>query len=274
MNTKLPTVKNPMTIVALFAGIAELAGTVVLPFVAGDNQSLYIWYVMLFPVLLVALFFLTLNFNPNVLYAPSDFKDEQNYMDLFRPPSATEKVRDVEEKLLHDQPTNLASGSKSDAPHDADGVMRVSDGPTKHIINHLLSDVPGGFKLIEDLVVEKLTTEFHVKPRREVALVNAPRSPILDAVFEAEEGLIIVEVSFVKEGSYTNDKMRRDLDRFNRSYFALPERVRGNSKFLLVVVFDLPKDESVRLNREFETMSSSHPMSVDLRLYSLQELLA
>jgi hypothetical protein len=33
-----------------------------------------------FPVLLVSLFFLTLNFNPSVLYAPSDFQDEANFM--------------------------------------------------------------------------------------------------------------------------------------------------------------------------------------------------
>lgn len=66
----------------MFAGLAEVAGTVVLPFVEKDLQRLFIWYIMGFPILLVVLFFITLNKNPKVLYAPSDFEDESNFMKL------------------------------------------------------------------------------------------------------------------------------------------------------------------------------------------------
>ncbi len=43
--------------------IAEVAGTVVLPLVSGDLQRIFIWYVIGLPILLVVLFFITLNFN-------------------------------------------------------------------------------------------------------------------------------------------------------------------------------------------------------------------
>lgn len=75
-------IKNPLTIIGLFAGIAEIAGTTVLPLVSENVQNIFIWYVMGFPVLLVVLFFVTLNFNPKVLYSPSDFADEKNFMAL------------------------------------------------------------------------------------------------------------------------------------------------------------------------------------------------
>lgn len=75
-------IKNPLTIIGLFAGIAEIAGTTVLPLVSENVQNIFIWYVMGFPVLLVILFFITLNFNPKVLYSPSDFTDEKNFMTL------------------------------------------------------------------------------------------------------------------------------------------------------------------------------------------------
>lgn len=75
-------IKNPLTIIGLFAGIAEVAGTAVLPLVLAELQKFFIWYVMGFPVLLVVLFFFTLNKNPKVLYAPSDFVDEKNFMEL------------------------------------------------------------------------------------------------------------------------------------------------------------------------------------------------
>lgn len=86
-------IKNPLTVIGLFAGIAEIAGTTVLPLVSEDVQNIFIWYVMGFPVLLVILFFITLNFNPKVLYSPSDFSDEKNFMTLLT--QITKAVDDV-----------------------------------------------------------------------------------------------------------------------------------------------------------------------------------
>lgn len=77
-------VSNPLTIVAIFAGLAEIAGTTVLPFVTPELQKIFIWYVMGLPILLVILFFITWNFNSKVLYSPNDFSDEKNYMETLK----------------------------------------------------------------------------------------------------------------------------------------------------------------------------------------------
>ncbi len=82
MIDRVKAVNNPLTIIAIFAALAEIAGTVALKFVAADLQVTFIWFVMLFPTLLVLLFFLTLNFNPKVLYAPSDFRNEENFLNV------------------------------------------------------------------------------------------------------------------------------------------------------------------------------------------------
>src|ERR1041385_730287 len=57
MVEKIGTIRNPLTIIAIFAAIAEISGTMVLPFVAEANQGTYIWFLMIFPILLVVLFF-------------------------------------------------------------------------------------------------------------------------------------------------------------------------------------------------------------------------
>ena len=80
LTNKIGHIKNPLTIIAIFAGIAEVSGTIVLPFILTDNQELFIWFLISFPSILILLFFITLNFNSNVLYAPSDFEDETNYI--------------------------------------------------------------------------------------------------------------------------------------------------------------------------------------------------
>jgi len=88
-------IKNPLTIIAIFAGIAEISGTLVLPHIAPDNQYLYIWFLMGFPLLLVVIFFITLNFNHKVLYAPSDFHDENHFLSLIKQASVAEVLGKV-----------------------------------------------------------------------------------------------------------------------------------------------------------------------------------
>lgn len=80
MVDKIKKVSNPLTIIAIFAGLAEVAATVALGLIDSSIQIIFIWFVMLFPVLLVVSFFLVLWFKPKNLYAPSDYIDENNFM--------------------------------------------------------------------------------------------------------------------------------------------------------------------------------------------------
>jgi hypothetical protein len=80
MLEKIKGVSNPLTIIAIFAGITEVGGTIVLPFLSATNQAQYMWFLILFPAALVLLFFGTLNFNHRVLYAPSDYREDSSFL--------------------------------------------------------------------------------------------------------------------------------------------------------------------------------------------------
>lgn len=73
-------IKNPLTIIGIFAGIVEVSANLVLPFLNEPQQGAYIWFLMLFPTGLVAVFFLTLNLNHVALYAPSDYNNDRGFM--------------------------------------------------------------------------------------------------------------------------------------------------------------------------------------------------
>lgn len=98
--TKTNKVTNPLTMISIFAGFAEVAGTVILIQLEQPFQEIFIWFVMGFPVLLVLLFFATMNFNSVVMYAPSDFKDEDNYYKLAQASMDYEnEIKELEEEL-------------------------------------------------------------------------------------------------------------------------------------------------------------------------------
>ncbi|MDM6965999.1 hypothetical protein QUG47_25525, partial [Klebsiella michiganensis] len=53
-------IKNPLTIIGIFAGIVEISANLVLPFLEPEQQGVYLWFLMLFPAGLVFFFFITL----------------------------------------------------------------------------------------------------------------------------------------------------------------------------------------------------------------------
>ncbi|PMZ02331.1 hypothetical protein C1Y08_16420 [Pseudomonas sp. FW306-02-F02-AA] len=93
-------IKNPLTVISRFAAIAEISGTVVLPFISPENQATYIWFLMLFPALLVGTFFLTLNFNHKTLYAPSDYQNQNHFLNLFGIVTPSEREEKLEEEII------------------------------------------------------------------------------------------------------------------------------------------------------------------------------
>ncbi len=99
MVTNLKAISNPLTIVAIFAGLAEVVGTVMLGLVDVSIQPIFVWFVMLFPVLIVCLFFATLNWNSKVLYAPSDFRDDDKFLDMMRVGKVQVHLQSVKEGL-------------------------------------------------------------------------------------------------------------------------------------------------------------------------------
>ncbi len=73
-------IDNPLTIIAIFASLVEVCGTIVLPQLLAENQRFFLVFIMAFPTLLVSVFFVFLWFRHGNLYAPGDFKDEDNFM--------------------------------------------------------------------------------------------------------------------------------------------------------------------------------------------------
>ncbi|HBN8595655.1 hypothetical protein MNU23_30440 [Pseudomonas aeruginosa] len=80
MAKKYTHIKNPLTVIAIFATFVEIGGTVVLPFLGGEVQERYVWFLMAFPVFLVWQFFRVLWHKHEVLYAPKDYRDDNNFL--------------------------------------------------------------------------------------------------------------------------------------------------------------------------------------------------
>lgn len=102
---KVFNVKNPLTVIAIFASLTEVVGTAVTPFLDGNNQTLFLYFIIGFPTLLIISFFVTLNFNHKVLYSPSDFDNsDTSIVSLFY--GKSEELKKVEKNKANSDHSN------------------------------------------------------------------------------------------------------------------------------------------------------------------------
>jgi hypothetical protein len=92
MIEKIGHVKNPLTIIAIFAGLAEVFGTLVIPLMDASVQRVFVWFLMFFPVALVSGFFFLLWYKHEVLYAPSDFRSDDLFERIYTRRSPIAKI--------------------------------------------------------------------------------------------------------------------------------------------------------------------------------------
>lgn len=137
MTEKINHVKKPLTIIAIFAGIAEVSGTIITPFIDKELQGIFIYFLIGFPTILVVLFFVTLWFKSNVLYAPSDFSNEENYVIMRQFYDKNRKIEIVERKQSNTKKTDgtcFVAISSTNAPQKANSEnsvrIRLADVPT------------------------------------------------------------------------------------------------------------------------------------------------
>lgn len=136
-------VTNPLTTIAIFAGIIEASSLASLPFLEGHSQNIYTWFLVGFPPFLTLLFFITLNFNHKTLYSPSEFNDPQDFLDAARPaaavPAATAPLKPPTASVSHVQ-TPLAMTQLRLFERDIH-LIELPPGSCERPIRALLADL-------------------------------------------------------------------------------------------------------------------------------------
>ena len=114
MNTK---VSNPLTVVAIFAALAEMLATISLINLPQEIQATFVWFVMFFPLFIVTIFFAILNWNHSVLYAPGDFKNEEIYLETLK----------LKESVKDEFISSISSGSATGLSLTPDQVKAITE---------------------------------------------------------------------------------------------------------------------------------------------------
>ncbi|MFY7938842.1 MAG: hypothetical protein ACOVOQ_15800 [Flavobacterium sp.] len=206
MTEKVKLISNPLTIIAIFAALAEINATVSIGLVDKELQGTFIWFVILFPTLLIILFFLTLNFNTKVIYAPSDYKNDDSFHKILRGYEEPDKEITVDKDIIKKTLDEL--GIKKTVDFNPKKDFNISENVSflfsirynieKQIRNlaekHLGIDSPKPvIALLSKLVEIEIITPSQQKAIRNIYSITSP------AIHGDENKLTLAEVDFVKK---------------------------------------------------------------------------
>lgn len=262
-------IKNPLTIIAIFAAIAEISGTVVLPFIATENQAIYVWFLIIFPILLIAFFFLTLNFNHKVLYAPSDYKNEDNFLHSLPRATYAEKVLKIEAELAEAENAPVLQKQPDPAPMAPISHQEVEPSTT---YQQLLRRSPQAmYMLAEELIFKKLSKEFSSEIQREVMLGSSAERYILDGIVRDKEITTVIEVKFFRR-ALSNIHIRHIIRNLEGGVKFLPPEQTKNLRLLLAIASDGDDFDKDLAMRQIERYRNDFSFPIEVRFYNLADL--
>lgn len=269
MVEKIGHIKNPLTVIAIFAALAEVSGTVVLPFLDKETQRVYVWFLMCFPILLVAIFFFVLYKKHHVLYAPTDFKDDKTFTDLFENATSSAKFA----KINSEQEDPIAEPTA-----DTQARQEQPTVATHHSISAaetLRRSFQGNGLLAEELVIAKLARDLGLKFDRNLAVKGQPKL-VFDAVSTSSDRAVVAEVRFTRLGNVPDPILSEYFERVKRFSETLPDELKNKIEFIFALATDT--DEEFRLKRmdktieKIRTYSEAYSFKTVVRLFKMQDL--
>jgi hypothetical protein len=154
-------VKNPIGIIALFIsliyGFANLLLGATATSLTPDERFPLIMFIVIFPVIVLGIFYLLVSRHHGKLYAPGDYKDDKSFLRTLSQEEREQKFeKEVEEAL---PPEIIQSTSETER---CDSQLTPPTTPLIQIREEL--------RLVEELVVNKFERELGQRAQRDVGV--------------------------------------------------------------------------------------------------------
>lgn len=246
--------RNPLGIIALFIvlvyGIAGLVLGVSSGNLEPSERQPLVWFLVIFPVVVLAVFYRLVTVHHVKLYAPHDFPDAEGFFRALTP--SEQKARLEQEIQELEAVPALGEGEKAVAV-EMEGAGLIRGLSTRH-----------AWVLAEEFAFRELESEFGVSIQRQVAVAGDLG---VDGVFLDKGKVRVVEIKFTRHPRLAHS-VRRAAEQLGR----IAENLKLPS-FVVAIVVEGASSEQLKRERErAEDQLRSMPFSAELRVYDFDEL--
>lgn len=265
MGEKIGTIRNPLTMIAFFSSVAEGIGPLTLPHIQNSNQSMYIWFLMIFPLTVVILFFITLNFNHKVLYSPSDFKNEDNFLKFFQPASSSDTIEKLQKEVRESEDKPISE------PEQGLGLLQSDNEKMSHP-RQTHSAILSRYFLVENLVLNKISGELGQPIKKDILINNLNTKFIFDGIVISDNKVIAIEVKYFPKPNLITNRFKDTFLKILYVAEGLPDSIRSQFSLIIAIVTDKQISDQDQIKEQLFQSVGITPFSVNIRFFSFDEL--
>lgn len=254
--------RNPLGIIALFIvlvyGIAALLLGSSGDKLGADQRWLVVWFLVLFPVVVLLVFYRLVTLHHAKLYAPTDYRDETLFFRTL--PPERQKAR-IEFEVHEAEATRL------------EALSPVSSVPTESQAEARRTSIEGSanYLLVEELALRQLELEVGRPISRQVEITGLPDFAF-DGALLTDRGLAVIEIKYTRQPLFSPRILSRVLDQFVRARAALAQKGQTLARLYFVVVADMKQQNQLALEQNLRAYIQEHVPGVELRVFDLAKL--
>ena len=263
--------RNPLGIIALFIALIYGFATLLLGAAAGKlscgERFPLVWFVILFPVLVLVAFYLLVTRHHWKLYAPRDYRTDAEFRDpypLIKLTSAQQERRTNEELASVHAEVVQQPGPAVEVAHEKSLTALPTTDP---------DELRARISLAKKLALEKIQRERGLNIKIQVAFGDGASSAF-DGVAQTGISYVAIEVKLLRGSWIHAERIREVLYRAMIADHRLNQRFGDQVDFRLLLVFVVEKGEADRrrIARLIEPTLNEAPLVVEWELYELTSL--
>lgn len=261
-------VRNPLGIVALFISLIYafanlLLGATVSSLSAQERYPLII-FIVLFPVVVLGVFYWLVSKHHGKLYAPGDYKDDQSFLRTLSPQERQEKLDlEVAEALPDQRAPDAIPTVLETQPLPATTRAFTTDAMSPSI-SRLYDDI----RNTEAAALAYLEKQYGPAEAREVAIQDTGVN--FDALLKSTDKHTFAEVKLLRAPTPS----MATLDRVLYNAVVADKFFRGRFKLVLLVVYRFDKEELPKIENIWRRRIERCPADIELKFVSASDIAA
>jgi hypothetical protein len=258
---------NPLGIIALFIVLVYAFASLVVGFGANLEQAQktpLIWFLVLFPVLVLLVFAWLVSRHHMKLYAPADYRDEKLFVYPISPEEQRLRLQDEADAIQSVEP----SAGGPEHPQD-DKTRPVSSAAAASERNSVVSK----YLMAEDLALRQLEGELGLPIERQVEILFSGGRIMLDGLVRRGDQFTGIEVKYVRIPHPPISLIQAALYRFvSLGSVGATGAKEGSFRFIFVFVAEFAGEELDRFEARTKERFPTTPVTVGWRFYNFDEL--
>lgn len=251
--------KNPLGIIALFiVFIYAIASLVLVEATTLENyhKTIMIWFLVLFPVLVLCVFAWLVKSHHRKLYGPGDYRSDDAFLRAASPDEIREKYK-LETEFSVDDTNKNGKGSET--------IRTMVDIPKITGIN-----AQEDYLIAEDLIMKELENKYNTKFYRDMVISVGSRKMHIDGLADINDNDFIVEVKYIRDMTNARNIINSgfmQLEQFSKYFSGI---IRGTC--VLAIAIDGDTKVLNRYIEELKEKASKLNLTWDVLTFNLNDL--